>query len=68
MTNGDLPIHPISNNDMPCRNVGLTKREYFAALAMQAMLTNEKLSGAHVLYGSNSVKFADALLEELERE
>ena len=50
-------------------SIGLTKREYFAGLAMQGLL-------ASVHYASNykdgaivsqSVKIADALLEELDK-
>jgi hypothetical protein len=41
---------------------GLTKREYFAGIAMQACLT----SGFH-LNASDWVRIADALLRELDK-
>lgn len=49
-------------------NEGLTKREYFAALAMQALASNtelEYLSGSQI--AEDAVKFADALIEELNK-
>lgn len=52
---------------------GLTKRELFAAMAMQGMLSNEKLLGtwsevATVKFAAVdlAVSYADALLEELK--
>ena len=72
--NGDLPAMPVEHmdymhiKDKPYCN-GLTKREYFAALAMQGILANgtQRIHGdmyqflAHV-----AVKQADTLLKELE--
>lgn len=43
---------------------GLTKREYFAGLAMQGFLARPFDSIIHV--AEASVKFADALLKELD--
>lgn len=46
--------------------IGLTKREYVAALMMQSLLTqNEPLHKAEL--SDTAIKFADALLEALER-
>jgi hypothetical protein len=43
---------------------GLTKREYFAAMAMQAYITNPKNTKGDI--AEWSVKMADILLRELE--
>ena len=44
-------------------NTGLTKRELFAGLAMQALLTN----GSYEFHGAgiDAVKFADGLIKAL---
>jgi hypothetical protein len=70
MENGKNLIHSFTNAEYSEGNFkGLTKREYFAGLAMQGLL-------ASVSYASNykdgaivsqSVKIADALLEELDK-
>lgn len=69
MSNGDECAFPATNDSVS----GLTKRELFAAMAMQGALS----SGTEVPVGKeqtrfevvaqNSVAFADALLAELER-
>ena len=51
---------------------GLTKREYFAGLAMQAMIPvcskweNSKDQTLHTVAAMASIMYADALLEELD--
>lgn len=71
MTNTDMPAMPV---DGTLR--GLTKREYFAAMAMQGLTSSpteaEKLSHAankslKVFVVEQAVAFADALLEELDK-
>jgi hypothetical protein len=55
--------HPDGGLDSP--NTGLTKREYFAAMALQGLLA---LGG--VVYQSpvkSAVEYADALIEELNK-
>jgi len=49
-------------------NPGLTKREYFAGLAMQGMLASGKLYTTldYDTLGEKAVKFADNLLSQLE--
>jgi len=44
---------------------GLTKREYFAALAMQGMLANSGREASDEAFAIASVNLADALLEAL---
>jgi len=48
-------------------NCGLTKREYFAGLAMQGMAGNTEYMEIDVI-ASDAVRIADALLNELCRE
>ena len=46
-----------------CHQLGLTKREYFAGLAMQGLLaSNDRDKVAY-----NAVKYANSLLKELEK-
>lgn len=68
-TNGVLPAHPVigapgAPEDYP----GLTKRELFAAMAMQGIVTNWQ----HDWFPENHAKFAvecaDALLAALTPE
>jgi hypothetical protein len=45
---------------------GLTKREYFAAMAMQGILSSSADRGESYV-ATQSVKFADELLKQLEQ-
>lgn len=49
---------------------GLTKREYFAALAMQGMLANNLLVGGDesALIARDAAECADQLIAELNKE
>lgn len=47
-------------------NKGLTKREYFAAMAMQNMTRMYRVESADVL-AKAAVAYADALIEELNK-
>ena len=44
---------------------GLTKREYFAAKALQALLADSKL---HVTVARDAVKIADLLIKALDEK
>jgi len=78
MENGKQPEFPIDAelNQMSPKGmipIGLTKREYFAAMAMQGLLAKyggemvkERTTDTHG-YASLSVIMADALLKELEK-
>lgn len=44
---------------------GLTKREYFAGLAMQGLVSDSP--EGYVPVAINAVRYADALLKELEK-
>ena len=75
MENGKQPITPIFNSEgMPSYfhdepNFGLTKREYFAGLAMQGLLANP--TGYNIVswkekVSVDSVAMADALLKAVD--
>ncbi len=81
MNNADMPAMPILNDTdgfiqfldgvKGGRNYGLTKREHFAAMAMQGLLANHCFASdpqhriKDVVYEAVSV--ADELLEELDK-
>jgi hypothetical protein len=46
---------------------GLTKREYFAAIAMLGMLCNAPIGSSGVELAETSTKMADALIEALNK-
>jgi hypothetical protein len=46
---------------------GLTKREYFAAIAMQGLLASGNYLTNYKFLGEESVMFADALITELNK-
>lgn len=60
------PAFPASNDT----TTGLTKREYFAAMALQGILsnaaTNNDVETSHIV--EDACLFADALIEELNKE
>ncbi len=75
MNNGNQPINVVRGaNNAPFDNdgflesrgmvTGLTKREYFAGLAMKGVIANSSNAG---FVASLSVKLADALLAELDK-
>jgi hypothetical protein len=76
MNNGDLPANPISEEetdrviDQVKIFTGLTKREHFAAMAMQGLCSAHDQSGTWSHDARNvaltAVMYADALLAELE--
>jgi hypothetical protein len=60
MQNGKQPILDNQFED----NKGLTKREYFAGLAMQGLAASDS---TYENIAHDSVKMADALLKELDK-
>jgi hypothetical protein len=61
MTNkNDLVTDPLGMG-----NKGLTKREYFAVMAMQGMLINTAIRVSFLV--EKSVSLADALIDELNK-
>lgn len=67
MSNGNKPAAPVPGMDM--QDIGLTKRELFAAMAMQGMAekygTTDASGSENV--AKNAVRYADALLAALEQ-
>ena len=77
MKNADKPINPVLTQSPSLQNetsLGLTKREYFAGLAMQGLISscdwnfttfNKDLIEAT---SKNAIDLADELLKQLENE
>jgi hypothetical protein len=59
------PAFPLISDDGYIINAGLTKREYFAAMALQGLVT--KNNNEYDYCVTSAVKFADALIEELSK-
>lgn len=69
--NGDLPAMAFSYKSSPTDHEifhGLTKREQFAAMAMQGLLTSAQNTIDRGFIIKNSVDYADKLLAELAKE
>jgi hypothetical protein len=68
-----LFLQEATSNAFPMRNpdpsqndeFGLTKREYFAAMALQGLLANGNYITNYKFLGEESVMFANALIEAL---
>ncbi len=69
MENSELSAFPRNEkNSMAIEYQGLTKREYFAAMAMQGILANENTGlSPNEVVAKESVKLADLLLAELDK-
>lgn len=65
-----FPLHPTTYGFNSENGSGLTKREYFAALAMQSMCSFDLGQNNEVAkeYARRSVIMADALIKELSNE
>jgi hypothetical protein len=76
MTHGNSPISAIvqTNCDpygaerLECSDSGLTKREYFAAMAMQGICANLSSRLKPSEAAETSVKIADALIQQLNQK
>ena len=72
MNNAVMPVHPTQSLDrqgLPEYPMtwGLTKREYFAAMATQGLCTHSGDYHTPENLASDAVMYADALLKELEK-
>lgn len=73
MTNADESIHSFKYNDGYGDHgtvKGLTKREYFAAAALQGLLprvTHEFGKPEEIIYAERAVRYADALIKALNK-
>lgn len=68
MTKPNAPINSIPDlNNHPSEWYGLTKREYFAAMAMQGILASsyQCVSSSNPALGKLSVQAADCLIKAL---
>lgn len=70
MTDGNDNAFPLDGDEGRYTAHGLTKREHFAAMAMQGMFTNELLIGPeeNVNIAKDAVEAADALIEALNAQ
>lgn len=74
MKNSEQPINPlpsdVDSSKIEC--IGLTKREFFAGLAMQGMISSNQNLNLSIeeaqCIASQSVQFADELLKQLDNE
>lgn len=70
MKNAEANAFPVTiedNGNPSLTHLGLTKREYFAGLAMQGMLANtEYVLHSRETLAHNAVQMADELLKQLE--
>lgn len=64
-TNGNDPASPSSGMSL---RLGLTKRELFAAMAMQGMCSDPKCKLVDEEVAPIAVKLADLLIAELNKE
>jgi hypothetical protein len=61
--------NPNNGNHNGDQQLGLTKREYFAGLAMQGMLSNSNFTNStNDLIAIWSIQIADSLLEQLNKQ
>lgn len=69
MSQADEPAFPYGSGFI-ITGIGLTKREYFAAMAMQGLVANLTIGRNEYveLIAGTSVKYADALLAELSKD
>jgi hypothetical protein len=59
------PAFPLISDDGYIINAGLTKREYFAAMALQGLVIKNNNEYEYCVI--SAVKYADALIEELSK-
>ncbi len=70
MDNGNKPAYPVIEENKEPNKSGLTKREYFAAMAMQGMIAGDsQWSQTHSQYrcAEIAVNYADELLLSLSQ-
>lgn len=74
MKNKDQPVNPVTiqkekgDDTVIVTYPGLTKREYFAAMAMQGLLANKFTSVWEIeKVCLHSIMYADELLKQLEK-
>lgn len=70
ITAGNTPANPVPKDNTDAEFWGLTKREYFAAMALQGILAANKSMPISEIgnVGKVSAFFADELIEALNEE
>lgn len=73
MKNADMPAMPLGDACLSSAHInpsvmGLTKREYFAGLAMQGLLADSEVNAGSELVAIVAIEYADALLAALENQ
>ena len=70
MKNGNNPAFQssIGMSTSEIEHLGLTKREYFAGIALQGMLANSKVSFREEDVCRAAIVYVDELLKQLENE
>ena len=83
MKNSDKPINPIVQEEnigqggkiLMCTEYGLTKREYYAGLALQGLISSFTEKASYGGWGTEmeatikcAIDYADELLKQLENE
>ncbi|MDW0189342.1 MAG: hypothetical protein QOA70_06790 [Nitrososphaeraceae archaeon] len=68
MENKDKPAYPIRSDEGGYNQNGLTKREYFAAMAMQGLLSQTARYDSNMILSltGDAIEFADELLKQLK--
>lgn len=73
MEDKDMPAYPVLELKkmgdkflLDCASTGISKREYFAAMAMQGLMANN-FPSSFELFAVRSVSMADALLDQLNK-
>ncbi len=73
MKNSDQPIHPHSEDDKDrlekypdAMYVGLTKREYFAAMVANGFISKSNVIGSYHEHAKIIIEMTDVILSELE--
>ena len=66
----EQPAFPASQSNFNKDEAGLTKREYFAAMAMQGLLSGRNIEGYNrpSEFAELSVQFADELIKQLKTQ
>jgi hypothetical protein len=65
--NGNQYAYPTPDEAHHARNGGITKREYLAAMAMAGITGNATCTGEIGAVVRDAIRYADALLEALEK-
>lgn len=65
--NGNEPAFARPESEFTHGSTGLTKREWFAGMAMQGFAADPEISGGYQAIASTAVAWADALLAELAK-